>query len=174
MWDLMKEKISQIVNWGEPTWSLWVLVNNSSKINPKIMKHCTVHSVSTGFCKKLSNASAHPCKWLEHLWKIWLDWISNLQSYFRPNMSRYFSQTIYAHKNEARLPLYTILREAFTLFAPAYLNVSKERGVWFGLGFRICLEIICLGMFYHFQKDSRSWPPDPASENDGLDFYNFS
>ena len=48
---------------GKPTWSLGVLVNNCSKINLKIMKHCTtVHSVSTGFSKKLSNASAHPGK----------------------------------------------------------------------------------------------------------------
>ena len=51
-----------------------------------------------------------------------------------------------------------------TLFAPAYLSASKDQGgaycppfvlwVWFGLEFQIFLEITCLGMFYHIQKDS--------------------
>ena len=51
-----------------------------------------------------------------------------------------------------------------TLFAPAYLSVSKNRWnlfappphvfrVWFGLGFQVFLEITSPGMIYQIEKD---------------------
>ena len=72
----------------------------------------------------------------------------------------YFWSTIYAYI------------EHLTLFVPAYLSVSKDRGggrgwgggvdghicppyvfrVWFGLGCQIFLKIDCLGMDDHIQK----------------------
>ena len=53
----------------------------------------------------------------------------------------------------------------FTLFALAYLSISMTQGgggaclppyvcrVWFWVGFKILLEITCLGIIYHFQKE---------------------
>jgi len=40
-----------------------------------------------------------------------------------------------------------------TLFVPAYFDVSIYLG-WGGLGFQFFLEITCLGVIYHIQKDS--------------------
>ena len=69
--------------------------------------------------------------------------------------------------------------EELTLLGPAYLRVSKDqRGgaylppyefwVWFGLGFRFFLEMTCLGVIYHIQKDSWSLDDQNPPKNDWL------
>ena len=42
-----------------------------------------------------------------------------------------------------------------TLLEPAYLSGSKDQGGgWFGFRFQFFLEMTCLMVIYHIQKDS--------------------
>ena len=46
---------------------------------------------------------------------------------------------------------------SLTLFAPAYLSVSKDRIVWFELAIQIFLEIASLAMICHIQRIHELW-----------------
>ena len=63
-----------------------------------------------------------------------------------------------------------------TKIVDPFLVVFMPSGhrVWFGLGFQIYLEITCLGMIYHIQKDSWSLDDQNQPPRKIMDFYNFS
>ena len=61
------------------------------------------------------------------------------------------------NKSEKKKPH---VSQYLTLFTPAYFGISGTGGVsdislgWGGLRFQFFLEMTCLGVIYHIQKDS--------------------
>ena len=59
------------------------------------------------------------------------------------------------------------------IWRPGHICPPYAFKVWFGLGFQIFLEITCLGMIYHFQKDSWSLD-DKNTPRQWWTLFNFS